>query len=92
MPIEVQDMLDEHNKFAKIVEKMKGLNKGKGDAMSNLTRNPSQMASQLGSMIPQNLLNQMGGAGNLMNMMKEMGSMEGLAGLAGLGGKKTKKK
>jgi signal recognition particle subunit SRP54 len=92
LPIEVQDMLEEHNKFAKIVEKMKGLNKGKGDAMSNLTRNPSQMASQLGSMIPQNLLNQMGGAGNLMNMMKEMGSMEGLAGLAGLGGKKMKKK
>jgi signal recognition particle subunit SRP54 len=46
--------------------------------MSQLTRNPGQFMQQLSSMVPQNLLNQMGGAGNLMNMVKEMGGMEGL--------------
>jgi len=91
IPQEVEDMLEEYNKFSKIVEKMKGFTKGKGD-MSQFTRNPGQMASQLGSIVPQNLLNQMGGAGNLMNMMKEFGQMEGLAGLGGLGGVKGARK
>ena len=91
LPIEVEDMMDEYNKFTKIVEKMKTLTKGKGD-MSQLTRNPGAMASQLGNIVPQNILNQMGGAGNLMNMMKELGSMDGLSGLGGIGGAKGARK
>jgi signal recognition particle subunit SRP54 len=82
IPQEVHDMLDEYNKFAKMVEKMGPLTKGNKD-MSQLTRNPGQMASKLGSIVPQNILNQLGGAGNLMNMMKEMGSLEGLDKIGG---------
>lgn len=83
IPQDVTDMIDEYNKFAKMVEKMGKITKNKD--MSNLTRNPGQMASQLGSIVPQNILNQLGGTGNLMNMMKEMGSMEGLASQLGGG-------
>jgi signal recognition particle subunit SRP54 len=77
LPIEVHDMLEEYNRFSKMVEKMGKLTKNKGD-LTNLTRNPGQMASQLGSIVPQNILNQLGGTGNLMNMMKEMGQLEGM--------------
>jgi signal recognition particle subunit SRP54 len=78
LPQEVHDMLEEYNKFAKMVEKMPKLAGKGGKDMSQLTRNPGQFMQQLSSMVPQNLLNQMGGAGNLMNMVKEMGGMEGL--------------
>jgi signal recognition particle subunit SRP54 len=89
LPIEVEAMLDEYNKFAKMVEKMGSLTKGKGD-LKDLTRNPNNIASKLGSMVPQNILNQMGGTGNLMNMMKEMGSLEGMGQM--IGGKKKGKR
>jgi signal recognition particle subunit SRP54 len=88
LPIEVDRMIDEYNKFAKMVEKMGTLTKNKGD-LKDLTRNPGNIASKLGSIVPQNLLNQLGGTGNLMNMMKEMGSMEGLG---QIGGKKKGKR
>jgi signal recognition particle subunit SRP54 len=85
LPEEVMMLLDEYGKFAKMVEKFKTVSKGKGDL--NNFRNPGQLASQLGSIVPQNLLNQLGGAGNLMNMVKEMGSMEGMSQLmGGMGG------
>jgi signal recognition particle subunit SRP54 len=78
LPQEVQGMLEEYSKFAKMVEKMPKLTgKGKGD-MSQITRNPGQFAQQLGSIVPQNLLAQMGGTGNLMNMVKELSQMEGM--------------
>jgi signal recognition particle subunit SRP54 len=90
LPIEVKLLIDEYGKFAKMVDKMKNMkNKNLTD-----TRNSGQLAGQLGNIIPQNMLNQLGGAGNVMNMMKEMGGMEGLKEMAkgmGVGGG-TKKK
>jgi signal recognition particle subunit SRP54 len=93
IPQEVKLLIDEHGKFAKMVDKMKGLkNKNFND-----TRNSGQLAGQLQNMIPQNMLSQLGGAGNLMNMVKEMGGMQGLQnmakemGMGGLGGKTVRK-
>jgi len=90
LPQEVADMLEEYNKFSKMVEKMPKLSGKGGKDMSQLTRNPGQFAQQLSSMVPQNLLTQMGGTGNLMNMVKELSQMEGLQGQ--LGGAKRKGK
>ena len=63
---------------------MGGLVKGKGGELAQIQRNPNQFMSKLNGMLPQNLLNQMGGAGGIMNMMKEFSNMEGLQNLAGL--------
>lgn len=89
IPIEVKMLLDEYQKFAKMIGNMKNLKNKNIDP----NRNPGQLAGQLQNMIPQDMLNKVGGAGNLMNMVKEMGGMEGLGnmakemGLSGLGGK-----
>jgi signal recognition particle subunit SRP54 len=76
LPEEVSNMLEEFNRFSKMVEKMPKLAKTKD--MNNLKRNPNQLAQQLNSIVPQNLLAQMGGTGNLMNMVKELSQMEGM--------------
>ena len=82
--IEVKLMMDEYKKFSKIVERMGGLVKGKGGDISQLQRNPNQIMNKLNGMLPQNLINQMGGSGGIMNMMKEFSNMEGLKNLAGV--------
>lgn len=75
---EVKMLIDEHGKFSKMVHNMKDLkNKNLSD-----TRNVGQLTGKLQNMIPQNMLNQIGGAGNLMNMVKEMGGMQGIGKLA----------
>ena len=61
-----------------MVEKMPKLAGKGGKDMSQLTRNPGMFAQQLGSIVPQQLLSQMGGTGNLMNMVKELSQMEGI--------------
>lgn len=87
VPQEVSDMLEEYNKFAKMVDKMPKLAKNKD--MNQLKRNPGALASQLNNIVPQNLLNQMGGTGNLMNMVKELSQMEGFQ--QQIGGRKGKR-
>ena len=82
--IEVKLLLEEYKRFSKIVGKMGGLVKGKGGDLSQIQRNPGQFMNKLSGMLPQNLLNQMGGAGGIMNMMKEFGNLEGLQNLAGI--------
>ena len=82
--LEVKFMMDEFKKFSKIVERMGGLAKGKGADLSEIQRNPTQIMNRLNGMLPQNLINQMGGTGGIMNMMKEFSNMEGLQNLAGL--------
>ena len=69
--IEVQLLLAEYKNFQKIVGKMGGLVKGGGNELTEMQRNPNQFMSKLSGMLPQNLLQQMGGTGNIMNMMKE---------------------
>ena len=63
---------------------MGGLVKGKGGDIANIQRNPNQFLSKLGGMIPQNILNKMGGTGGIMNMMKEFQNLEGLQNLPGI--------
>ena len=82
--LEVKFMMEEHKRFSKIVEKMGGLVKGKGGELAQIQRNPNQFMNRLNGMLPQNLINQMGGAGGIMNMMKEFSNMEGMQNLAGL--------
>ena len=82
--IEVKILLDEYKRFSKIVGKMGGLVKGKGGELAQIQRNPNQFMNKLNGMLPQNLINQMGGTGGIMNMMKEFSNMEGLQNLAGL--------
>ena len=82
--LEVKFMMEEHKRFSKIVERMGGLVKGKGGELSQIQRNPNQFMNKLNGMLPQNLINQMGGAGGIMNMMKEFSNMEGLQNLPGI--------
>lgn len=85
LPVEVKIMLDEYQKFSKMIGNMKNLKNKNIDP----NRNPGQLTNQLNNMIPQDMLNKVGGAGGLMNMVKEMGGMEGISNMAkqmGLGG------
>ena len=77
-PEEVNFLLEEHKKFAKMVSKMSDMNiPGKAN-MADLQRNPKQMMEQMQKAIDPRILNQMGGMGNVMNMMKDLGNMEGM--------------
>ena len=90
--IEVQLLLAEYKNFQKIVGKMGGLVKGGGNELTEMQRNPNQFMSKLSGMLPQNLLQQMGGTGNIMNMMKEFQNLEGMSGLMkGAKGRRSKK-
>ena len=82
--LEVKIMLEEYKRFSKIIEKMGGIVKGKGADLANIQRNPGQFMNRLNGVLPQNLINSMGGAGGLMNMMKEFSSLEGMEHMAGL--------
>ena len=90
--VEVNLLLDEYKRFQKIVGKMGSLVKGKGGDLTQMQRNPNQFMSKLNGMLPQGMLEQLGGTGNLMNMMKEFQSLEGMSGLMKGGkGRKGKK-
>ena len=82
--LEVKILLEEYKKFSKIMGRMGGISRGKGGELSQIQRNPKQFMEKLGGMLPQNLLNQMGGTGGIMNMIKEFESVEGLQKLNGL--------
>ena len=82
--LEVKIMLEEYKRFSKIIERMGGIVKGKGADLANIQRNPGQFMNRLNGVLPQNLINSMGGAGGLMNMMKEFSSLEGMEHMAGL--------
>ena len=75
---EVNDLIEEHKRLAKIVEKMGKMNLGKGNDLMSMTRHPGQMMKKMQNVVDPKMLQQLGGMGNIMNMMKEMGKMEGL--------------
>jgi len=87
-PMEVQQLLKCHKQFEGVVSKMgkSGLMKG-GDAnmAKQMQRNPNNVMQQLHKAMDPRMLQQMGGAQNLMNMMKEMNRLEGEGGGGGLG-------
>merc|ERR1712048_1290804 len=82
---EVGLLLDEYKRMEKMGGKMgkSGLF-GKGGDMTQLGRNPAQVMQKMQSAMDPRMLQQMGGAQNMMKMMKEFGKMEG--GMGGLGG------
>ena len=75
---EVNDLIEEHKRLSKIVEKMGKMNMGKGNDLMSMSRNPGQMMKKMQNVVDPKMLQQLGGMGNIMNMMKEMGKMEGL--------------
>mmetsp|Transcript_74051 Transcript_74051/g.196423 ORF Transcript_74051/g.196423 Transcript_74051/m.196423 type:complete len:504 (+) Transcript_74051:127-1638(+) len=72
-PMAVAELLQEHKRFEKMVGKMgkAGLMKDTGD-MANLNRNPKQVLQKLEKSMDPLMLQQMGGAQNMLNLMKEM--------------------
>jgi len=85
---EVAQLLEEYKRMEKMVGKMgkSGLF-GKGGDMSQLMRNPGQVMQKMQSAMDPRMLQQMGGAQNMMKMMKEFGKMENMGGMMdGLGG------
>jgi signal recognition particle subunit SRP54 len=80
IPQDVSDLLEEYNRFLKIIKNMPNL---KGANMAEMARDPGKFQHKLSSMIPQGMLSQMGGAGNLMNMVKEFGQLEGMGKVGG---------
>jgi len=73
---EVHQLLDEHKRFSKMVGKMGKMSKGKGSELQQLQRNPQQMMRQLQGCMDPRMMQQIGGADNLMSMMKEMGKLD----------------
>merc|ERR1719401_2875190 len=89
-PVTVMELLHEHKRFEKMVGRMgkAGLMKDTGD-MTDLKRNPKQVLSKLQSCVDPQMLQQMGGAQNMLNLMKEM-EENPLPGMPG-GNSKSKK-
>merc|ERR1711862_644110 len=83
---EVSQLLEEYKRMEKMVGKMgkSGLF-GKGGDLTNLGGNPGQVMQKMQSAMDPRMLQQMGGAQNMMKMMKELGKMEE-GGMGGLGG------
>merc|ERR1711933_513690 len=82
---EVSQLLDEYKRMEKMVGKMgkSGLF-GKGGDLTQLTRNPGQVMQKMQSAMDPRMLQQMGGA---QNMMKKFGKMENMGGMMdGMGG------
>lgn len=46
--------------------------------MSQLTRNPGQLMNKMKGIIDPQMLNSLGGMGNIMEMVKNMGNMPGM--------------
>merc|ERR1719272_2779033 len=59
---------------------------GKGGDLTQLQRNPGQVMQKMQSAMDPRMLQQMGGAQNMMKMMKEFGKMENGGAMEGLGG------
>ena len=87
-------LLEEHKKLKKLIGTVGKTNLGPDKV--NMQRNPHQVMSKIQQMMTPQMMQQLGGAGNIMNMMKEMSnnpqmeemmkSMGGMGGMGGLGG------
>ena len=73
---DVNVLLEEYKKFAKMVKKMGKLSLGKANDMQNFMRNPQQMMRKVQSAVDPKMLQQLGGSQNMMQMMKEMGKLD----------------
>lgn len=78
-PQEVKMLIKTHKQFEGMVKKMgkAGMMKGsEKDMAKKMQRNPTQALSQIRKTMDPRMIQQMGGAENVMSMMKEMGSAE----------------
>eukprot|EP00640_Fibrocapsa_japonica_P000985 CAMPEP_0113936668 /NCGR_PEP_ID=MMETSP1339-20121228/3513_1 /TAXON_ID=94617 /ORGANISM="Fibrocapsa japonica" /LENGTH=503 /DNA_ID=CAMNT_0000939201 /DNA_START=16 /DNA_END=1530 /DNA_ORIENTATION=+ /assembly_acc=CAM_ASM_000762 len=78
-PMEVTALLKCHKQFERVVNKMgkSGLMKGGDMSMAKqMARNPNNMMKNLNRNMDPRMLQQMGGADNVMKMMKQMGGMD----------------
>lgn len=89
---DVNEMITNYKRMAKIVEKMGKAGIGKMNDMQNMMRNPGQMMKRMQNMMDPKILQQMGGPQNLMNMMHEFGKMENMEEMVGKRGGKRKRK
>merc|ERR1711933_437638 len=73
-------LLEEYKRMEKMVGKMgkSGLF-GKGGDLTQLQRNPGQVMQKMQSAMDPRMLQQMGGAQNMMKMMKEFGALSAVA-------------
>eukprot|EP00250_Pteridium_aquilinum_P014339 c21925_g1_i1 orf=1537-3030(+) len=71
---EVNEMLEEFKRLAKVWSKMKGLKIPKKGDMSAMSRNMN--AQQMSKVLPPQMLKQLGGMGGLQSLMKQMGSKD----------------
>jgi signal recognition particle subunit SRP54 len=93
-PQEVMMLIRTHKQFEGMVKKMgkSGMMKGNDkDVAKKIQRNPTQALEQIRKTMDPRIMQQMGGAENIMSMMKEMGAGDkggfgGLANLLGGGG------
>ena len=70
---DVNEMITNYKRMAKVVENMGKAGIGKMNDMQNMMRNPGQMMKRMQNMMDPKILQQMGGPQNLMNMMHEIG-------------------
>lgn len=83
----VKTLLQYHKQFEKMVGKMGKSGLSDPSVAQKLQRNPQALMQQLQRSMDPRMLQQMGGAQNMMNMMKQMGNMdEGMLKNMGLGG------
>uniref|UniRef100_A0A7S2WJL8 Signal recognition particle 54 kDa protein n=1 Tax=Rhizochromulina marina TaxID=1034831 RepID=A0A7S2WJL8_9STRA len=79
-PMEVQQLLRTHKQFEGVVKKMgksSMLRGGDANMAKQISRNPNQCLQQIHKVMDPRMLQQMGGAQNVMKMMKQMSSMDG---------------
>ena len=72
---EVEQLMVEHKRFAKMIGKFGKLGGkgGKGLDMAQLQRNPQAVMKNLQGAMDPRMMQQMGGSQGMMNMMKQMG-------------------
>ena len=71
-PRELLFLLGEHARFEKMVGRMGKLGLDNMDNMDAIKKNPQKAMQNLQSAIDPNMINQLGGMGNIMEMMKGM--------------------
>merc|ERR1712160_230405 len=78
-PRDVLELIDQYQKFAKMVKKMGGMGLIKnGDLPKNMNdRQTNDVTMQMAKMMDPRVLQQMGGMGSLQNMMKQFNQGDG---------------
>jgi len=69
---EVQELLEQHKQFAKMIHKIKPLSNAKMTG-----RNQQANLAKMANAVPASLINKMGGVGGLTNMLKQMQDIPG---------------